>query len=101
PGMYARVTMRVAEKPNALVVPRNAVVDRGGQKLVFVTDGQRATSRTVEVGIESPDLVEVTAGLQEGETIVTVGAAALNDGDAIVVPAAAGTQAGGETAPGR
>jgi hypothetical protein len=82
------VTLRVAEKPDALTVPRNAVVDRAGEKLVFIADGQIARARTVETGIESPELVEVTAGLQEGEIVVTVGAAALSDGDAIVVPEA-------------
>lgn len=88
PGMYARVTLRVAEKPDALTVPRNAVVDRAGEKLVFIADGGKVRARKVETGIESPELVEITAGLQEGEIVVTVGAAALSDGDAIVVPGA-------------
>jgi RND family efflux transporter MFP subunit len=88
PGMYARVTLRVAEKPDALTVPRNAVVDRAGEKLVFIADGALARARKVETGIESPALVEITAGLQEGEIVVTVGAAARSDGDAIVVPGA-------------
>ena len=88
PGMYARVTLRVAEKPDALTVPRNAVVDRAGEKLVFIAEGAKARARKVETGIEGPELIEITAGLQEGEIVVTVGAAALSDGDAIVVPGA-------------
>jgi hypothetical protein len=47
-----------------------------------------ARARKVETGIDSPELVEITAGLREGEIVVTVGAAALSDGDAIVVPGA-------------
>lgn len=88
PGMYARVTLRVADKTNALTVPRNAVIDRGGERLVFVADGDRARQRTVQTGIEAPDRIEILSGVAEGERIVTIGAGALNDGDPIVVQAA-------------
>jgi RND family efflux transporter MFP subunit len=36
PGMYARVRLVTAERPNALVVPRNAIVDVDGRRGVFV-----------------------------------------------------------------
>jgi RND family efflux transporter MFP subunit len=88
PGMYARVTLRVAERADALSVPRNAVVDRDGKKVVYVIDGQTARERQVELGIEGPERVEIRAGLAEGDAIVTVGAAALHDGDRIALPSA-------------
>jgi RND family efflux transporter MFP subunit len=36
PGMYARVQLTIGTKPNALTVPRNAVVDVEGKQGVFV-----------------------------------------------------------------
>ncbi|MDQ3169711.1 MAG: efflux RND transporter periplasmic adaptor subunit, partial [Acidobacteriota bacterium] len=86
PGMYARVTLRVAEKKGVLTVPRNAVVDRNDAKVVFVVEEAVARQRIIEVGIQGPDRVEVTAGLREGERVVTTGAAALQDGDRIALP---------------
>ena len=38
PGMYARVQLRVAEKPDAIAVPRNAIVERPGERGLFVVD---------------------------------------------------------------
>ena len=88
PGMYARVDLRVAEKPAALAVPRNAIVEQGGARVVFVVDGQNARLRKVETGIQSPEMIEILAGLREGERVVTTGAGALRDGDRLVLPGA-------------
>jgi RND family efflux transporter MFP subunit len=92
PGMYARVDLRVGQKADALTVPRNAVLDQNGERVVFVVDGQNARRRVVETGMQSPEKIEVTAGVLEGERVVTVGAGALRDGDRIVLPVAGGRQ---------
>lgn len=86
PGMYARVSLRVADKPNALTVPRNAVVTRGAEQVVYVIDGNVARQRLVELGIQGPERVEITSGIREGEQVAATGAAALQDGDRIVLP---------------
>ena len=96
PGMYARVSLRVAEKPDALAVPRNAIVERPGERGLFVIDGQTARYRKVEVGIQSPDKAEILAGAREGERVVTTGSGALRDGDRIVLPGAGRRQGQGQ-----
>jgi RND family efflux transporter MFP subunit len=96
PGMYARVALRVGDKASALAVPRNAVLDRDGARGVFVVDGQSARYRKVETGIQNPVLVEIVAGLREGEQVVTTGAGALQDGDTVVLPGAGGRQGQGQ-----
>jgi len=101
PGMYARVSLRVAEKPDALSVPRNALVERPGERGLFVVDGQNARYRKVDVGIQGPDKVEIAAGVREGERVVTTGAGALRDGDRIVLPGAARGQRQGTPTGGR
>nr|MDQ3071044.1 efflux RND transporter periplasmic adaptor subunit [Acidobacteriota bacterium] len=95
PGMYARVDLRVAQKTDALTVPRNAIVETPGQRGVYVVDGQNARFRKVEVGIQTPAHVEITAGVREGERVVTTGSGALRDGDRIVIPGAGGRQGQG------
>ena len=48
--------------------------------------GQVATFKKIDVGIVNQTLAEVTAGLSEGDHIVTTGAAALREGDRILMP---------------
>jgi HlyD family secretion protein len=96
PGMYARVRLTVDERQNALVVPRNALVDIDGKRGVFVADGNTAKFRAVATGLQDEVRLEVTDGVAEGEKVVTTGAAALRDGDRILIAG----QRGGPGGPG-
>ena len=84
PGMYARVRLTVERRPNALTVPRGAVVDIEGKRGVFmVENGQTARFREVQTGLQDNDRIEILDGLNEGERVVTTGALALRDGDRV------------------
>ena len=86
PGMYARVDFTVERHDNALVVPANALVDVQGKRGVFrPAEGDDAKFQPIEVGLTSEQLVEVASGLSEGDRVVTTGAAALREGDKIVL----------------
>ena len=95
PGMYARVEFVVKQRQDAIVVPRNALVDVEGARGVFVADGATAKFRPVQLGILEQHVAEVLSGVAEGDRVVTVGSAALKDGDPIVVTGAAGGGPGG------
>lgn len=86
PGMYARVNLTVGVRENALVVPRNAVVDIEGKRGVFVPQQNRASFRAVQTGLQDENRVEITNGLDEGSHVITTGALALRDGDPIQLP---------------
>jgi RND family efflux transporter MFP subunit len=94
PGMYARVSITTDTKKEALVAPANAVVDLGGRRGVFQPLNDSAVFRMVQVGVEEGNVVEILGGLGEGETVITTGAAALRDGDRIVLPGGAGERGG-------
>ena len=98
PGMYARVALLVSRHDNALVVPRNAVVDIEGQRGVFLIDGTTAKFHTVSVGIQDQEKAEILSGLTDGQKVVTTGSNALRDGDPIVQ---AGQKSGSDARPGR
>ncbi len=104
PGMYANVDFTTDRRDNSLVVPTNAVVDLNGNRGVFLPgQNDTATFKPVTVGMIDGDLAEVSQGLAEGDRIVTTGAAALRDGDRIILAGrgpegSAGNGRGGRTA---
>jgi cobalt-zinc-cadmium efflux system membrane fusion protein len=74
PGMFADLSIEVSENGMALVVPSRAVLDDSGDHLVFVRkDGNRFEPRHLTLGTRANGLVEVVAGLEEGEVVVTNG----------------------------
>jgi membrane fusion protein (multidrug efflux system) len=97
-GMYARVRLTVDTRQNALVIPRNALVQVEGKEGVFVASGQKATFSAVQTGLQDEAKVEIVAGLREGTRVVTTGAGALRDGDTIVLAGTGTSGARGQAA---
>lgn len=83
--MFARVDLELANKRDALRVPREAVVVRGTEQGVYVIVDNVAMFREVGLGLSEADWIEVTSGLTEGEMVVTQGSNLLKDGDHIRV----------------
>jgi RND family efflux transporter MFP subunit len=101
PGMYARVRFVTAERDNALVIPRNALVDVEGKRGVFVAAGKVARFTPVEVGIVQQDIVEIASGLTDGVNVVTTGAGGLKDDDPIQLAGQTGRSDGSGRQAGR
>lgn len=84
PGMYANATLDLERKENVLTVPIQAVMRNQGRAMVMVVDGQnRVESREVETGIQGSTLVEVQAGLNEGERVITGGQSNYQNGETV------------------
>jgi RND family efflux transporter MFP subunit len=105
PGMYAKVSFTVDKRDKVLVIPLTALADVGGNRGVFLAtqgkQGDVARFKQVEVGLMDRNLVEVSAGLSEGDQVVSTGAAALRDGDRILRPGQGVDQGGGGSRGGR
>ena len=70
PEMFGEVTLAIAPR-EGLLVPADAVIDSGEQKVVFVSLGNgKFEPRTIEVGQSNGSEVEVLSGLNEGEQVV-------------------------------
>jgi membrane fusion protein, multidrug efflux system len=87
PGTLATVEIEVARRNNVIQVPRTAV--RDGQAWVIDSDG-RAARRSVQLGLQSQEQVEVVSGLQPGERVVVEGGGLLSDGAQVRIVAGAG-----------
>ncbi len=74
PEMYATIDLKGSATASTLAVPRAAVQDINGEKVVFVALEDNAfEKRVVELGREQGEFVEVVKGLEAGTRIVTKG----------------------------
>ncbi len=69
PNLIARIEILVDNVPDALVIPKDAVRDKAGKKVVSVERLGGAEEREVELGLETEDLVAVKSGLEEDEMV--------------------------------
>jgi HlyD family secretion protein len=68
--MTVSISIDVARKASALTVPAEAVRESGGARSVQVVRNGRAESVKVETGVRTSARVEITSGINEGETVV-------------------------------
>jgi RND family efflux transporter MFP subunit len=73
PGMHAEVEIAAAVYPNRLLVPQEAVLVRGGRRLVFTVEDGLAKWKYIESGLENERFVEVLEGVKEGEEVIVEG----------------------------
>lgn len=78
PGQRLQGRLRTGFVRELLSVPATAVIDEGGQTVVYVqVEGEAFERRPVVTGLRSGALIAVTGNLRPGERVVTVGAAAV------------------------
>jgi RND family efflux transporter MFP subunit len=83
PGMSVEANIVTREKPNALLIPADAVQGNA----VFVLDGSQVRKREVTIGIRGTRVVEVLSGLADGERVASPAATDLTDGARVRVAA--------------
>jgi RND family efflux transporter MFP subunit len=80
PNASVNVSIVVAEKKAALVIPRAALQRDGGKRFVWTLKDGRAHSAAVTIGVLGPNEVEVAGGLAEGDRVLLPGASPLAEG---------------------
>ncbi len=85
PGKIVRVRFVRRTLRDVLVVPLYAVLDRGGNRSVYVEAGGQAFLREVELGPVIGDRVVVLGGLEEGGRLIIRGQQLVGDGDPVNV----------------
>lgn len=96
PGQFVNVSLRVATRPDALVVPTQAVqTGQQGSYVYVVRPDLSVESRPVVVGTAVGPETVVDKGLQAGETVVTDGQLRLVPGAKVEVKNGAAPATGG------
>lgn len=84
PGMFARVSVVLESFANALVVPEEALVPRGGQVFVFKVVEGKALLTPIETGSRTPGQVQIVKGLAAEDRVVTDGHQKLQNGMMVI-----------------
>jgi multidrug efflux system membrane fusion protein len=104
PGFFAEVALATETHKGALVVPEGAVQASERGFVAYVVADGKAKLREVQIGLRTEDgRVEITGGLQAGQTVVIEGSDRLADGVAVqptgAAPAAPGPSGAAPTTP--
>lgn len=84
PDMTVSVNIEVGRRAAALVVHKDAVFDlASGKPWVWLLQHHRITKRNVESGLRGESLIEIQAGLADGDHVVLPGSVALRDGQRV------------------
>jgi RND family efflux transporter MFP subunit len=82
PGTFGDLVFEVQSHENALVVPQQAILENA---YVFAVEGGKAVRKNVTLGIQNTTMVEILAGLAEGDAVVVEGNYGLEEGSAVQV----------------
>jgi membrane fusion protein (multidrug efflux system) len=85
PGMIGRVAFVRQVIPDAIVAPLFALVDKGGERILFVEKDGTVESRTVSIGVIENDRIQITSGLNVGDHLIVKGHTEVEDGMKVVV----------------
>jgi membrane fusion protein, multidrug efflux system len=73
PGQYANVHLVLSQNPSALLIPTKAIIPKEDKKTVIVSRKGLAQLAEIKTGVRKDAYIEVTEGLQAGDTVVTTG----------------------------
>jgi membrane fusion protein (multidrug efflux system) len=104
PGMSADVSVTLAERNQALVVPDEAVFAQGNQSFVYLVNADSTVALTaVELGTRDSMQVEIVRGIEAGARVIRTGHQKLFPGARVLPIPPSGppaSQAAGAPAPG-
>ncbi|GAB3555188.1 efflux RND transporter periplasmic adaptor subunit [Spirosoma fluminis] len=84
-GTFVNVDFSQKSNQKALQIPRAALVESIKNPYVYVINGNAATRRTIKVGRDFGDSIEVLEGLSAGDQVVTTGQLNLSDGKPVQI----------------
>jgi len=93
PNQIATLKLNDYSAENAVIIPENALLKNAqGENVVFILEEKEGEDQTgiakrkiVETGYSYNDNVEITSGLQSGETLIVEGSKNLRDGQEVKI----------------
>jgi cobalt-zinc-cadmium efflux system membrane fusion protein len=73
PGMFADIRILLNHQSKTLVLPKEAILDDGDNRIVFIAKSGKYYPQIVELGASEDSFIEIIRGIREGEEVVTTG----------------------------
>ena len=84
-GMFIEASLATSTRPNAVVVPEDAVLTSLNQRVTWVVlPDNKVDRREVKIGVRRAGFVEITEGVKAGEKVVVGGAERLMPGASVM-----------------
>ena len=77
PGVFAKINLQLGKNDKALLVPTQAVLPNIRNKQVILLRGDSVHFTVVETGIRDSAYIEITHGVNAGDTVITTGLMAI------------------------
>lgn len=71
PGNFANVTLKLSTSSNAILIPTQALVPKLKGQSVYIYRNGVAKFIDVDIGERTEDMVQITSGLNQGDTLIT------------------------------
>ncbi len=84
-GMIARVNILSETINNAILIPRESVIERFGGNVVYIVRDNKAVEKRIEIGYEQNNKLQVISGIEPGDLVVKTGQYGLENGTAVNV----------------
>ena len=79
-GMFIEARLATEVRPDAVIIPEDAILPLQGTNYVWAIVGGKATRRQVDLGVRTPGFVEARTGVEPGEQVVVGGLERLQEG---------------------
>jgi RND family efflux transporter MFP subunit len=83
PGVVGRAQVLKNTHGGVIAIPRDAVVQRGGDPIAFVVEEEVARERRLRLGPDQGLLVVVEEGIETGDRLIVRGQREIHDGSAV------------------
>ena len=78
--MIARANFVRRSLADIVTIPLFSIIDKGGERIVFVEKDGVAEARTVTLGVIERDRVQILDGLKVGDNLIVAGQREVEDG---------------------
>jgi RND family efflux transporter MFP subunit len=86
-GMFSEIRLSTLHKSGVVCVPLSAVIPQEGDSVVFLVNAEnRAEKVSVKTGVNDGLNIEITQGLQSGQSVVTSGNTLVQNGSLLKLP---------------
>ncbi len=85
PGAFARINLSLGVDEKAIMVPTQAIIPILKGQQVYIIENGVAVAKPVTLGFRGDTKVQITEGLDVGDTVLTTGLMSLKEGSKVIV----------------